>query len=96
MTWWGWLIFAAYWIVAVWVWRTAAYVVAHDTYGRVSREDMAFGIVFGAFGAAVWPVTCSIYFACSHDSFLRAPKAERLRAREEHIEELERELGLRR
>jgi hypothetical protein len=96
VTWWGWIIFAAYWLVAIWMWRIAAYVVAHDmAYGSLGSDDIAIGILIGAFAAALWPLVGTLYVLTRNDMFLRAPRAKRLAEREARIAALERELNIR-
>lgn len=100
-----WVLLALYVVVAVPVWRRAAYLLAHDVAsGKPTGFDIGMSLFIGSFAAMFWPFAVVGYFlwSVSKDGhgFLKEPRTvksrdERIRELEERNGRLERELGLR-
>lgn len=103
MTWWGWVLLAAYLVGALIAWPKVAYVMAHDVgsiYGP-DGVDIFMGFLFGSLAAAVWPATWALYSLVQgkRESLLVAPRPIRRRVEHEQMQQriaqLERELNIR-
>jgi hypothetical protein len=96
----------AYLFGYIYVWRRVAYAMAHDSIMPPDSFDLMSGIIFGAFVAIVWPIALLFMAIKNWDGFFLPPadkkheielerREQKIKEHEQHIAELERQVGLR-